>query len=155
MLLFIYHRKQKSKNPGICYCFVTHQSTNMDSDEISKEERTILPGLDRPSPLNTRSLADFAIVASYLNEDSDLWVFRRFGKLHLFNILCLQQRLAELEHTLELKVWDNNVKGFETISSDIKIAVKEYGKAVRPRKRRCSPFPLSTTDHPIIMNLTF
>ena len=126
----------------------------MDSDEISKEERSILPALDKPSTLYPRSEADFAIVAQYLNEDPDLWVFRRFGKLHLFNILLLQQRLAELEHALEKKVWDSERTGFETIVSDIKIAMKEYGTAVRPWKRLCSPFPSSNRIHPSITCLT-
>ena len=100
----------------------------MGSDDIFKEERTIGQTHDRPSELNIRSSADLAFVAQYLNQDPDLWVFRRFGKLHLFNILCLQQRLAELENTLETKVWNDESTGVKSLLSDIKVAIKEYGK---------------------------
>jgi hypothetical protein len=73
------------------------------------------------------SLQNYSFVAQYLNQDPDLWVFRRFGKLHLFNILNLQQRLAELENTLETKIWNGEKTGFDELLPSIKVALKEYG----------------------------
>jgi hypothetical protein len=112
----------------------------MGPGETLKEERSIHPSQDRPSELFIRSSADLAFVAQYLNQDPDLWVFRRFGKLHLFNILCLQQRLAELENNLEEKIWKDEKIGFESLLYDIKIAVKEYGTASSPLKVALIPF---------------
>jgi hypothetical protein len=47
----------------------------------------------------------------------------------LFNILCLQQRLAELENALETKIWNNETDGFDELLSDIKDSLTEYGMA--------------------------
>ena len=94
----------------------------MSPRDVPMEER-----LDEPSKLVLRPPADLSFVAQYLNQDPDLWVFRRFGKLHLFNILCLQQRLAELENTLETKICNNERTGFDELLSSIKVALKEYG----------------------------
>ena len=54
-------------------------------------------------------------------------MFRRFGKLHLFNILCLQQHLAEMENMLETKIWNGEKTGFDELLPSIKVALKEYG----------------------------
>jgi hypothetical protein len=99
----------------------------MSSCNISREERGLHSSQEKPSGLLLRPPADLSFVAQYLNQDPDLWVFRRFGKLHLFNILCLQQRLAELESTLEMKIWNDETTGFDELLLDIKIALKEYG----------------------------
>ncbi|KAH8670116.1 hypothetical protein BGZ60DRAFT_527604 [Tricladium varicosporioides] len=101
----------------------------MSSYDASKEERSICSSYDKPSPVIPRSEADWSYVARYLNQDSDLWVFRRFGKLHLFNILCLQERLAELENILETKISKEETTGFEELLLNIKISLKEYGTA--------------------------
>jgi hypothetical protein len=47
------------------------------------------------------SLWELEDVAKYLDIDPDYWVFRRFGKLHLFNLLRLQLDLVRLERKLE------------------------------------------------------
>jgi hypothetical protein len=104
-------------------------SSDMSSRDASKEERVLRSSHDKPSKLYTRSPADWGFVAQYLNQDPDLWVFRRFGKLHLFNILYLQQRLAELENALETKIWNGETTGVDELLPDIKIALKEYGTA--------------------------
>jgi hypothetical protein len=101
----------------------------MSSRDASKEERVLRSSHDKPSKIYPRSPADWGFVAQYLNHDPDLWVFRRFGKLHLFNILYLQQRLAELENSLETKIWNGETTGVDELLPDIKIALKEYGTA--------------------------
>ena len=102
-------------------------NNDMNSRGDPKEERGLYSSHDKPSELFLRPAADLAFVAQYLNQDSDLWVFRRFGKLHLFNILCLQQRLAELENNLETKIWNDETAGFDELLSEIKVTLKEYG----------------------------
>jgi len=111
----------------------------MSSRDASKEERSFCSSHDKPSKIYPRSPADLGFVAQYLNQDPDLWVFRRFGKLHLFNILCLQQRLAELENTLETKIWNDETE-FDELLLDIKITLKEYGTVP-------SDVPASTMNH--------
>jgi hypothetical protein len=99
----------------------------MSSRDVTKEEGGPHSSHDKPSKLYLRPEADLSFVAQYLNQDPDLWVFRRFGKLHLFNILCLQQRLAELENKLETKIWNGEKTGFDELLPSIKVALKEYG----------------------------
>ena len=101
----------------------------MSPRDVSKEERSLHSSHDKPSKPPPRPPADLSFVAQCLNQDPDLWVFRRFGKLHLFNILCLQQRLAELENALETKIWNDETTGFDELLLDIKITLKEYGTA--------------------------
>ncbi|KAH8768543.1 hypothetical protein BGZ57DRAFT_929822 [Hyaloscypha finlandica] len=102
----------------------------MSSRDVSKEEGGPHSSHDKPSKLYLRPEADLSFVAQYLNQDPDLWVFRRFGKLHLFNILCLQQRLAELENKLETKIWNGEKTGFDELLPSIKVALKEYDDAL-------------------------
>jgi hypothetical protein len=56
------------------------------------------PGTDTTLDFSFRELDG---VAKYLDIDPDFWVFRRFGKLHLFNLLRLQLELVRLERQLE------------------------------------------------------
>ncbi|OCL12059.1 hypothetical protein AOQ84DRAFT_386385 [Glonium stellatum] len=46
------------------------------------------------------SLLELFKVATWMNQDHDLWLCRRFESLHVFNILSIQQRLAKLERQL-------------------------------------------------------
>lgn len=103
----------------------------MSSHDASKVEKGLpYASFDKPSKLVPRPPADWSFVAQYLNHDPDLWIFRRFGKLHLFNILQLQQRLAELENILETKVLNGETLGFDELLLDIKTALKEYDDAL-------------------------
>ena len=129
----------------------------MSSRDVSKEERGPLSSHDKPSKLQLRPPADLDFVAQYLNHDPDLWVFRRFGKLHLFNILCLQQRLAELENALETKIWNNETAGFKELLPDIKNALKEYGAAAISLNQPNShpSLPSVKLIIQVVMSLTF
>jgi hypothetical protein len=70
---------------------------------------------------------DLDLVAGYMKKDPDLWVFRRFGKLHLFNLLYLQQRLTKLENELEKQIEGGEDEGFDKLYPSIQNALKEYG----------------------------
>jgi hypothetical protein len=67
-------------------------------------------------------------VAKYLSRDSDLWVFRRFGTLHLFNILHIQQRLTSLECELTEELSNGTNANFSELIPNIQHTLKEYGK---------------------------
>ena len=79
-----------------------------------------------------RTPRDLDLVAGYMKKDSDLWVFRRFGKLHLFNLLYLQQRLAQLENELEKQIEGGKDEGFDNLYPSIQNALKEYGTILSP-----------------------
>lgn len=64
-------------------------------------EEDIKPNTIPPADFSFSELDD---VAKNLDVDPDLWVFRRFGKLHLFNLLRLQLDLVTLERKLEKHV---------------------------------------------------
>jgi hypothetical protein len=112
----------------------------MSSRNVSNDERGLHSSYEKPSKL-IRPPADWSFVAQYLNQDPDLWVFRRFGKLHLFNILFLQQRLTELENILETKIGKDETTGFDELLPEIKIALKEYGTVAISLNNR-APFPI-------------
>ncbi|KAG0650289.1 hypothetical protein D0Z07_3186 [Hyphodiscus hymeniophilus] len=68
-----------------------------------------------------------------MKEDSDLWVFRRFGQLHLFNLLHLQQHLAQLQYNLERQIGrehDGQSQDYKELVLDIKRSLAEYDQAL-------------------------
>ena len=70
-------------------------------------------------------------LAEFMSQDSDLWIFQRFDRLNLFNILYLQQHLADLERQLDQAVPDA-VEGFkkhefELLMPKIESSLKKYG----------------------------
>lgn len=77
--------------------FLTFSSEKSSSPETELEE-DIEPNTEPPADFSFSELDD---VAEHLDMDPDLWVFRRFGKLHLFNLLRLQLDLVTLERKLE------------------------------------------------------
>ena len=69
--------------------------------------------------------------ADFMSYDSDHWVFRRFEKLSLFNILCLQQEIVDCESRLDLalrKEWmGTNEHELDELVLEIRSKLKEYG----------------------------
>jgi hypothetical protein len=63
-----------------------------------------------------------------MSRESDLWVFRRFGTLHLFNILIIQQRLAKLELNLRLQISRGTDAEYGELLPNIQHTLKAYGK---------------------------
>jgi hypothetical protein len=67
--------------------------------------------------------------AGYIAKDPDLWNFKRFKMLHLFNILTLQERLTYLETKLLLKTYGSSESlDLDRITLDIQATLKEYGR---------------------------
>jgi hypothetical protein len=77
------------------------------------------------------SPSDLEGVARFLETDPDYWVFRRFRKLHLLNVLRVELELVRLEHKLDMKLSggeENEVEnGFCTLLPDIQRSLSEYG----------------------------
>jgi hypothetical protein len=94
------------------------------------------------SPSKPISHSELDYSAKWMYKDPDLWVFRRFGRLHLFNVLCLQRRLTELEERARRSMWENEEEGYQTLSEDQKVVqtllpdiqrtLKDYGMSAVP-----------------------
>jgi hypothetical protein len=103
-----------------------------NSPEAAMEEGT----LDNPENRRTNNPPPFSSselegVARYLDTDPDFWVFRRFRKLHLVNVLRMQLDLVRLEHKLDtqLSAGEGNEEENDshTLLSDIQSSLSEYG----------------------------
>jgi hypothetical protein len=103
--------------------------------------RANLPALALEQPREKlwrcRELLD---IANTYSDDADLWVFRRFTTLHLFNILHLQRRLSQLEEQLlQLKnnTWlasnswipEQEISLYK-LTTEIRETLKAYGKPI-------------------------
>lgn len=75
-------------------------------------------------------------LAELMTLDSDLWIFRRFDRLSLFNILHLQQHLAELERRLDQAVPEKaskfNKHEFDLVMPEIESSLAKYGMSEKP-----------------------
>ena len=77
------------------------------------------------------SVAPQKRLARYMSDDTDLWIFQRFDRLHLFSILYLQQKLANLEERLDQVVpegeWECDLPEFERLMPEIETTLQKYG----------------------------
>lgn len=84
------------------------------------------------------SLTELYRIAGYMTKDSDLWMSRRYERLHILNILALQRRLSILEHHLDEIVGyeEDQANGRESLKpektseallAEIQDTVKAYG----------------------------
>ncbi|KAH8761477.1 hypothetical protein F5882DRAFT_477699 [Hyaloscypha sp. PMI_1271] len=73
-------------------------------------------------------------VARYLDTDPDFWVFRRFRKLHLVNVLRMELDLVRLEHKLDKQLSGGEENEEEddsrTLLPDIQSSLSEYDAAL-------------------------
>lgn len=89
------------------------------------------------------SLFELSKIATWMNQDRDLWLCRRFEKLHIFNILSLQHHLAKLEQRLdrfikaELRgggelstVGECSPEKRESLAREIQATLKAYDEAL-------------------------
>ena len=104
-----------------------------NSPEAAMEEGT----LDNPENRRTSnppppfSPSELEGVARYLDTDPDFWVFRRFRKLHLVNVLRMELDLVRLEHKLDKQLSGGEENEEEddsrTLLPDIQSSLSEYG----------------------------
>jgi hypothetical protein len=83
------------------------------------------------NPPPTFSSSDLEGVARFLDTDPDYWVFRRFRKLHLLNVLRMELDLVRLEHKLDMQLSERGENEAEndlcTLLPDIQSSLSEYG----------------------------
>jgi hypothetical protein len=77
--------------------------------------------------------------ADFMSFDHDLWLCPRFEKLHVFNIMALQDRLSKLEKKLIASYSNEEPAGTESwpnddvqLVKDIRETIKAYGSAETP-----------------------
>jgi hypothetical protein len=77
-----------------------------NSPEAAMEEGTVDNPKNRRknNPPPTFSPSDLEGVARFLDTDPDYWIFRRFRKLRLFNVLRMELDLVRLEHKLDMQL---------------------------------------------------
>ncbi|KAF2795878.1 hypothetical protein K505DRAFT_373597 [Melanomma pulvis-pyrius CBS 109.77] len=94
-------------------------------------------------------------IAGYMTADGDLWVTRRYERLHLINILAIQQRMSDLERDIDDAVKYERSLGRgetcslpetspETLLARLQETVKAYDDAILSLasiKRAESPVP--------------
>ena len=90
------------------------------------------------------SLHCFSRLIEFLGLDHDHWVFQRHERLHLLNILAMQQRLVKLEERFDRAsdvygphVVDvlPSVEKEEDLLQEIQDAIKAYGSSFDMRTR--------------------
>jgi hypothetical protein len=84
----------------------------------------------------TTSICHILKAAEFMSEDKDLWLCPRFDKLHMFNIMALQDRLSKLEMELidgyskeEPMLTEPWPQADVTLVTNIRETVKAYGSA--------------------------
>ncbi len=97
----------------------------MGSCESAMEEGTRYESRDKTCSLY--SSHELYKVAGYMNQDPDLWIFRRFGKLQILNILSIQQRLTSFEKDFEERI-SNPLLNCDDLIPNIQHTLKEYSK---------------------------
>ncbi|KAH8808786.1 hypothetical protein F5884DRAFT_858305 [Xylogone sp. PMI_703] len=105
------------------------KASSESSMEEGKLDDIYEPPRSRRKPTNF-GVKDLDVAASLLDVDSDFWVFRRFGKLHLFNLLHIQSELANLEYALDMHVSGKQEHPIEDLLARIKAALVEYDSAL-------------------------
>jgi hypothetical protein len=104
-----------------------------NSPEAAMEEGTVDNPKNRRknNPPPTFSPSDLEGVARFLDTDPDYWIFRRFRKLRLFNVLRMELDLVRLEHKLDMQLpggeENEEQNDSRTLLPDIQSSLSEYG----------------------------
>jgi len=96
----------------------------MSSCEAAMEEGTLYGFQEKTC--KWYSPHELYAVAEYMDRDPDLWVFRRFGILQIFNILSIQQRLTALEEKFQHRISSTPGLSCNDLLPDIQHTLKEY-----------------------------
>jgi hypothetical protein len=91
---------------------------------------------------NYATFSQHAKNAEYIVQDPDLWVCRRYDRLHIFNLLNLQQKLSKLEDKLDelLKqelmqksrcLPEQMLQDQASLVEELQEAVRKYGRLLK------------------------
>jgi hypothetical protein len=99
------------------------------------DEPYIAGGGPGPATLSSSTTQDLTKIVSFMREDQDHIVFKRFERLNLYNLLCLQHRLTMVDKQIALHE-DNDVHALARVLSTLEPLMKSYSKL----SHRCSDF---------------
>ena len=77
--------------------------------------------------LGSSTTQDLTKIVSFMREDQDHIVFKRFERLNLYNLLCLQHRLTMVDKQIALHE-DNDVHALARVLSTLEPLMKSYSK---------------------------
>jgi hypothetical protein len=104
-------------------------------DNSSDEPNTIGPGLrsatlpgSGPPILGSVATQDLTKIVSFMREDQDHIVFKRFERLNLYNLLFLQHRLTVLDQEIALHEANHDARAVAAILPSLESLMKSYSK---------------------------
>ena len=89
----------------------------------------------------TDQIVELNDIAGFMTTDSDLWITSRYEKLHLINILAIQQRMSALERDIDdIYKYENCethgearaplIKSSEKVLKELQETIKAYGRLI-------------------------
>jgi hypothetical protein len=78
--------------------------------------------------LGSSTTQDLTKIVSFMREDQDHIVFKRFERLNLYNLLCLQHRLTMVDKQIALHEDNHNVHALARVLSTLEPLMKSYSK---------------------------
>ena len=101
-----------------------------------------------PTAYHNRLLS--AEFADFMSSVPDFWVFRRFEYLNLFNILCLQKKLVDLERRVREEIANEWLKPngheIEDLIPELRTTLKEYSRPDISTRSSCETSNLISDD---------
>src|SRR5687767_14104188 len=93
-----------------------------------------------------KRIYELSRTATFMTGDGDLWVTNRFGRLHLINVLAIQQRLVDLEDEVngyvasEIFMTGHNIdapdrqdlRNPDLVLGELKKVIQEYSIKIPP-----------------------
>lgn len=90
---------------------------------------------------STWQIAELSNIAGFMTNDRDFWVTSRFERLHLINLLAIQQRLSRLDHEInsylkyeeyvrgvpDTKACDPPKRSSKEVLTELENTIKAYG----------------------------
>jgi hypothetical protein len=71
---------------------------------------------------------DLTKIVEYMRKDQDHVIFKRFERLHLYNLLSLQHRLTELDTKITACEEDDDPEALAEILSQLGPLIKSYSE---------------------------
>jgi hypothetical protein len=91
-----------------------------------------------PAILGSATTQDLTKIVSFMREDQDHIVFKRFERLNLYNLLCLQHRLTLVDKQIARHEDSHDVHALAGVLSTLEPLMKSYSKLSPDAQISCS-----------------
>jgi hypothetical protein len=93
-----------------------------------------VPHLSEPSSalLDSCVTEDLTRLVSFMREDHDHVVFRRFDRLHLYNLLFIQHLLTDLDKKIAQLEKNRDIRGLARVLPTLEPLMKSYSQYSPP-----------------------